>query len=109
MCPAELTSLRLHEIMSNSDLRRVSLAIKGVGSQGDGSVQVICKDAADQELVGTHWYSFIILDSLVRMFQALKLLSTTLGCTAFTLTIPAYHIEEPHLSTVPHDFIRFRR
>jgi hypothetical protein len=33
-CPAELVSPRLHGVMKNEKLREVSLAIKGVGSQG---------------------------------------------------------------------------
>ncbi len=59
MCPAELTSPRLHEIMSDCELRRVSLAVKGVGSQGDGSVQVLCKGAADQEIVGSDLFQYL--------------------------------------------------
>jgi hypothetical protein len=39
-CPTELAAPRLREVMSYAPLRKVALAIKGVGSQGDGTVQV---------------------------------------------------------------------
>ena len=55
--------------MNNPALRRVSLAIKGVGSQGDGTVQVLCKGPEEQR-------------------QAMQILNTDLGCDAFLLTVP---------------------
>ena len=53
--------------MNNPALRRVSLAIKGVGSQGDGTVQVLCRGPEEQR-------------------QAMQILNTDLGCDAFLLT-----------------------
>lgn len=70
LCPSELTSPRLHELMAYAPLRAVSLAIKGVGSQGDGSAQVLCSDQASQG-------------------QALRILVDELGCEAFLLTVPS--------------------
>lgn len=48
-CPSELTSPLLHEVMADARVRALSLGVKGVGSHGDGTVQMICKDAEDQE------------------------------------------------------------
>lgn len=50
-CPSQLTSPRLHELMQDEFIRRHSLAVKGVGSQGDGSAQVLCRTAEQQEQV----------------------------------------------------------
>jgi len=71
-CPEELTAPRLHEVISNPALCSVSLAVKGVGSQGDGSAQVLCADEKAQH-------------------EALRILQEELGCEGFILTIPASH------------------
>lgn len=55
--------------MDDAVLRDTALAIKGVGSQGDGSVQVLCGAADTQRL------------ALARLME--------LGCEPFLLTIPA--------------------
>ena len=34
VCPSELTSPKLHQVMSYAPLKAVSMAVKGVGSQG---------------------------------------------------------------------------
>ena len=48
-CPSELTSPLLHQVMDDLRVRELALGVKGVGSHGDGTVQMICKDAADQQ------------------------------------------------------------
>lgn len=48
-CPSQLASPRLHALMNDQVLRACSLAVKGVGSQGDGSAQILCSSAAQQE------------------------------------------------------------
>jgi len=48
-CPSELTSPLLHSVMADPTVRKLALGVKGVGSHGDGTVQMICKDAADQQ------------------------------------------------------------
>jgi UTP-glucose-1-phosphate uridylyltransferase/mevalonate kinase len=51
-CPAELTAPVLHSVLSNPSLQPLIYGGKGVGSQGDGSVQFIARDAGCQrELV----------------------------------------------------------
>ena len=68
-CPSQLTSPKLHSILNNTSMKSICLAMKGVGSQGDGSVQILCADEAAQEKV--------------------LVLLTELGCEGFKLTIPA--------------------
>lgn len=50
-CPSELAAPKLHQIMRDPFLQRESLAIKGVGSQGDGSAQILCENTEQQKKV----------------------------------------------------------
>ena len=50
-CPEELTSPVLHKVLNDSYIISLSYGRKGVGSQGDGTVQVLAKDAKSQELI----------------------------------------------------------
>lgn len=50
-CPEELTSPILHRILGYEPLKSHVQGGKGVGSQGDGSVQFITRSAADQQAV----------------------------------------------------------
>jgi len=68
-CPAELTAPVLHSVLKNPALQSLIYGGKGVGSQGDGSVQFIARDAGCQgELV--------------------EILNTKLHMPAVPLTIP---------------------
>lgn len=49
MCPDELKSPVLHSVLDDENVKRLTVGAKGVGSQGDGSVQMLCKDAASQK------------------------------------------------------------
>ena len=46
-CPSQLTSPILHSVMAHAPLRPHVWGIKGIGSQGDGSAQLLCRSAAD--------------------------------------------------------------
>lgn len=48
MCPEELTSPILHETLNDPVIRRMTYGGKGVGSQGDGSIQFLAKDQENQ-------------------------------------------------------------
>lgn len=48
-CEDQLTSPVLHKLLEDDKVRRLSCGGKGVGSQGDGSVQFVCEDAEDQD------------------------------------------------------------
>lgn len=48
-CPEELTSPELHKVLSDPAIRPLVYGGKGVGSQGDGSVQFLAKDKKSQE------------------------------------------------------------
>lgn len=47
--PQELASPVLHSVLSDAKVNELTLGAKGVGSQGDGSVQFLAKDAESQK------------------------------------------------------------
>lgn len=49
MCPEELTSPVLHSVLGDENIKQYVFGAKGVGSQGDGTVQFLAKDAANQK------------------------------------------------------------
>ena len=51
MCPEELTSPKLHETLNDPVIQRLTYGGKGVGSQGDGSIQFLAKDQECQARV----------------------------------------------------------
>lgn len=51
MCPDELKSPKLHEVLNDSTIKEWVYGGKGVGSQGDGSVQFLAKDKDCQQKV----------------------------------------------------------
>jgi hypothetical protein len=50
-CPEELTSPVLHQVLAYEPLKPHILGGKGVGSQGDGTAQFVCRTEADQQAV----------------------------------------------------------
>jgi UTP-glucose-1-phosphate uridylyltransferase/mevalonate kinase len=50
-CPEELLSPVLHRVLGYEPIRRHVFGGKGVGSQGDGSAQLVAKSADDQKAV----------------------------------------------------------
>jgi UTP-glucose-1-phosphate uridylyltransferase len=50
-CPEELTSPVLHRVLEYEPLKPYILGGKGVGSQGDGTAQFICRTGTDQQAV----------------------------------------------------------
>ena len=51
MCPEELTAPKLHEVLNDPFIGRLAYGGKGVGSQGDGSVQFLAKDKECQQQI----------------------------------------------------------
>ncbi len=49
MCPSELTAPVLHKTLEDPYIKELSYGGKGVGSQGDGTVQFLAKDESTQE------------------------------------------------------------
>lgn len=47
-CPEQLTAPVLHSVLSDSTVKQLSYGAKGVGSQGDGTVQFLAKSEEDQ-------------------------------------------------------------
>ncbi len=50
-CPSQLTSPHLHALLAYEPIQPFIHGGKGVGSQGDGTAQLLCKDADCQEKV----------------------------------------------------------
>ncbi len=67
-CPEELAAPVLHRVLSHPALQRHVWGGKGVGSQGDGSAQLVARSAADQQAV-------------------LDILARDLGLSGLTLTL----------------------
>jgi galactokinase len=80
-CPSELTAPLLNRTINDPSLRPLHLAAKGIGSQGDGSIQFLCNSSEQQT-------------------QLLSVLSSDLwNYDAFALTIAASSPSaEPHQS-----------
>lgn len=70
-CLSELTAPKLHSILNDQIIKSLTFGGKGVGSQGDGSVQFIAKDKENQKKLVDYLndnlqlqgYSFTILAS----------------------------------------------
>lgn len=50
-CPSQLTMPLLHKVMTHEPLQPLVWGIKGVGSQGDGTGQLLCRGPEEQEQV----------------------------------------------------------
>ena len=68
MCPEELTAPVLHAILDDPAVKSLTYGAKGVGSQGDGTVQFLARDEAAQE-------------------QLIAYLKSEKGMTAYSLTL----------------------
>ena len=49
MCPEELNAPKLHEVLNDPIIQPMVYGGKGVGSQGDGSIQFLAKDKENQQ------------------------------------------------------------
>lgn len=68
MCPEELTAPVLHSILEDSVVKELTYGAKGVGSQGDGTVQFLARDEEAQR-------------------KLIDYLKSKKGMTAYTLTL----------------------
>ncbi|KAK3234014.1 hypothetical protein CYMTET_55714 [Cymbomonas tetramitiformis] len=68
-CPEQLTAPLLHSTLEHPGLKEYIFAGKGVGSQGDGTVQFLCKNEAAQAKV-------------------LQIVKKEINLTCFKITIP---------------------
>lgn len=48
MCPSQLKSPKLHSVLADEYIKSITFGGKGVGSQGDGSIQFLAKDEESQ-------------------------------------------------------------
>lgn len=51
MCPEELTAPVLHSVLNDFRIKELTYGAKGVGSQGDGTVQLLAKDELSQQML----------------------------------------------------------
>jgi galactokinase len=51
LCPKELTAPKLHAVLRHPDIQKYLYGAKGVGSQGDGSAQLLCRRQEDMQAV----------------------------------------------------------
>ena len=51
VCPEELTAPALHKLLTYQPLKAHAWGSKGVGSQGDGTAQILAKSIQDQETI----------------------------------------------------------
>ena len=49
MCPSQLKSPKLHQVLADENVKLLTYGGKGVGSQGDGSIQFLAKDEQCQQ------------------------------------------------------------
>lgn len=49
MCPEELVAPVLHSVLNDEKVKSLSFGAKGVGSQGDGTVQILARDENTQK------------------------------------------------------------
>lgn len=53
-CPSELTAPRMHALLTDRVARDLTWGGKGVGSQGDGAAQFVCRGEAERAALITH-------------------------------------------------------
>jgi len=51
-CPSQLLAPRLHAVLAHPAVRRLAWGGKGVGSQGDGAAQLVCRGFEEREALG---------------------------------------------------------
>ncbi len=71
-CPSQLTAPALHRVLNYAPLQAFIWGGKGVGSQGDGSAQFICKDEAAQRKIAEILQNELGLSSLNLVIQSAR-------------------------------------
>ena len=70
MCPSQLTAPQLHALLEHQPLASLIFGGKGVGSQGDGTAQLVCR-SAEAATAAT--------DVITRAFPRMTCMQLTLG------------------------------
>ena len=71
-CLKELTSPILHSVINDNYIKGLSYGIKGVGSQGDGTVQVLAKDYNSQQLIKKYFEENLHMHAYTLNVEATK-------------------------------------
>jgi mevalonate kinase len=53
-CRSELAAPRLHALLADASVRSLTWGGKGVGSQGDGAAQLVCRGTAERDELAAH-------------------------------------------------------
>ncbi len=61
-CPEELTAPKLHAVLNDPRVRELAYGGKGIGSQGDGSVQLVAKSEAERNELAAYLRNQLGLD-----------------------------------------------
>jgi UTP-glucose-1-phosphate uridylyltransferase/galactokinase len=62
LCPTELTSPKLHTVLADPRVRDLSYGGKGVGSQGDGCVQLVARGEAERARLAAYLHATYGMD-----------------------------------------------
>lgn len=71
-CPSELNAPKLHEVLNNEYIKSLSYGLKGVGSQGDGTVQVLAKDEKSQQKIKEYFEKTLKMDAYTLTIEHTK-------------------------------------
>ena len=71
-CPEELTSPKLHEVLNDKTIQELSYGAKGVGSQGDGTVQILAKDKESQKTIRDYLEKELKMDAYTLTIEHTK-------------------------------------
>ncbi|MCR4581059.1 MAG: GHMP kinase [Bacilli bacterium] len=71
-CPSELTAPVLHKVLNDPYIKRLSYGRKGVGSQGDGTVQILAKNRDAQKLIQKYFKKELNMDAFELTIEPTK-------------------------------------
>lgn len=71
-CPGELVAPKLHEVLNDKTIKKLSYGAKGVGSQGDGTVQVLAKDEETQNRIKEYFEKELKMDAFTLTIEHTK-------------------------------------
>ena len=69
-CPSQLTAPVLHTVLNDEALKPFIFGAKGVGSQGDGTAQFLCKDEASAAQL-----KLVFAEKCVRRFRSCRMVA----------------------------------
>lgn len=71
-CPEELNAPVLHSVLNDKIIKKLSYGAKGVGSQGDGTVQILAKDEQTQKQIKEYLQNELKMDAYTLTIEHTK-------------------------------------